>query len=172
MLAAPQIIYTSSKSTEPFLEKLRQGTGPNPGATHFDVRLEKANTFSPDAVCPTHQILSTYPVNSCRARREPGEGDLLHLYSFIAPLGQLCCNRYHSHTPCYCPQNDKSNGMHVDLILIRIHYTTMAADAELMSRARVVGCPQCQLLPHLNNHCAAKTSNSYKARNEYIKCGS
>lgn len=50
MVAAPQVIYTSSKSDALFLEKLRQGTGPNPEAHTFDVRLEKASTFHADGV--------------------------------------------------------------------------------------------------------------------------
>lgn len=50
-MAVPKIIYASSKSSELFLEKLRQGTGPNPDADCFEVRLEKAHSFNPDAVC-------------------------------------------------------------------------------------------------------------------------
>lgn len=50
MVAAPQVIYTSSKSDALFLEKLRQGTGPSPEAHQFDVRLEKASAFNADGV--------------------------------------------------------------------------------------------------------------------------
>ena len=50
MVAAPQVIYTSSKSDELFLEKLKQGTGPNPEVQQFDVRLEKASAFNADGV--------------------------------------------------------------------------------------------------------------------------
>ena len=52
LTAVPKIIYASSKSSELFLEKLRQGTGQDPAVDCFEVRLEKALSFNTDAVCP------------------------------------------------------------------------------------------------------------------------
>jgi len=50
MVAAPHVIYTSSKADDTFLEKLQQGTGPNPDAHKFDVRLEKSSAFNAEGV--------------------------------------------------------------------------------------------------------------------------
>lgn len=68
MVAAPQVIYTSSKSDELFLEKLREGTGPNPEAHKFDVRLEKASAFNADGVSRHHLglLIQLEPGSGCR----------------------------------------------------------------------------------------------------------
>lgn len=73
-MASPGVIYTSSKSEATFLDSLKQGTGHSGGAASFDVHLEKAGTFKPEAVgctahmhvdhmthcCVTHVIGTTY----------------------------------------------------------------------------------------------------------------
>ena len=66
MVAAPQVIYTSSKSDAPFMEALKQGVGPNPAAQQFDVHLEKASLFKPEAVGGSHAELFVH-TSQCSA---------------------------------------------------------------------------------------------------------
>ena len=46
--AAPTLIYTSSKSDQTFLDKLREGSGGHSDTSLFEVRIEKASWFLPE----------------------------------------------------------------------------------------------------------------------------